>query len=163
MPDESTGQRENDGEKSQQDRELIELLNELRVVLPGIQVMFAFLLVVPFSQGWVKTTDGQRSVFFAAFLLTTASTAFLIFPTSLHRFRWRARDKEHLLRVSNLAAIIGVGLLALGMSCVVHFVTSFVYDGSVAAWVAAAAAFLFIGLWFVYPILRAIQNPGPDG
>ena len=83
--------------ESKQDRELIELLNELRVVLPGVQVLFAFLLTVPFTQYFPKVTDSQKNVYFAALLLTAVATAFLIAPTAFHRIRWRDRDKEYTL------------------------------------------------------------------
>src|SRR5688500_9748864 len=111
--------------ESKQDRELIELLNELRVALPGVQVLFAFLLVVPFSQGFVKVTASQKGVFFAAFLCTTAAALLLIAPTTYHRLRWRAHDKEQILSTSNKLVIVGMVFLALAMSCVVYFITSF--------------------------------------
>src|SRR3954467_8380812 len=83
------------------DRELIELLNELRVVLPGVQVLFAFLLAVPFANGWTGVTELQRDVFFVAFIATAASSILLIAPSSYHRLRWREGDKEQMLRTSN--------------------------------------------------------------
>ena len=89
------------------DRELIELLNELRVVLPGVQVLFAFLLAVPFSSGWTRVTDLQRDVFFLAFICTAAASILLIAPSAYHRLRWREGDKEQMLRTSNRLAIAG--------------------------------------------------------
>src|SRR5262249_51360667 len=83
------------------DRELIELLNELRVALPGVQVLFAFLLAVPFANGFPKLSQTGRDVFFAAFLATALSTALLIAPSSYHRLRWRQNDKERMLVISN--------------------------------------------------------------
>src|SRR5688572_7003166 len=94
--------------ESKQDRELIELLNELRVALPGVQVMFAFLLIVPYSQGFTKVSPTQKWVYFAAFLCTAIATAFFIAPTAYHRIRWRAQDKEHLLVASNRYAIVAL-------------------------------------------------------
>lgn len=143
--------------ESKQDRELIELLNELRVALPGIQVLFAFLLIVPFSQGFPNVTSGQKLVYFLTFLCTTAATAFFITPTSYHRLRWRDRDKEHMLKLSNRLAILGTVFLALAMSGVVYFITDFLYGGF-SAWATAWAAGMFAFLWFGLPLIRAAQD-----
>jgi len=98
------------------DRELIELLNELRVALPGVQVLFGFLLTVPFSQGWSKVTDTERLVFFGTFLSTALATALLIAPSAQHRILWRAGDKEALLKRANALAILGTMFLALSIT-----------------------------------------------
>ena len=144
--------------ESKQDRELIELLNELRVVLPGIQVMFAFLLIVPFSQGFLRVTELQTNVYFLSFLCTAAATAFLIAPTTYHRVRWREGDKEHMLKVSNRYAIVGTVFLSLGMTGVVFLITDFLYDGGLAIFATAWAAGMFTFLWFGIPILRGIRE-----
>lgn len=143
--------------ESKQDRELIELLNELRVALPGIQVLFAFLLVVPFSQGFVDVTETQKLVYFLSFLATAAATAFFIAPTAFHRLRWRAHDKEELLELSNRLAIVGTAFLAGAMSGVVYFITDFLYSSLSAAMLAFFAA-LFGGLWFGLPLVRMLQD-----
>src|SRR5919202_1474373 len=109
--------------KERLDRELIELLNELRVALPGVQVLFAFLLSVPFSQGFAKVTALQRGVFFASFICTAVASAFLIAPSAYHRLRWRAKDKERMLVTSNRFAVTGMAFLALAISGVVYVVT----------------------------------------
>lgn len=144
--------------ETKQDRELIELLNELRVVLPGIQVMFAFLLIVPFSQGFVRVTELQQNVYFMTFLCTATATAFLIAPTTYHRVRWREGDKEHMLKVANRYAIIGTVFLALGMTGVVFLITDFLYDSGLAILATAWAAGMFTFLWFGIPILRGIRE-----
>jgi amino acid transporter len=105
------------------DRELIELLNGLRVVLPGIQVLFAFLLTVPFTQRFDRITTDQRSVYFAAFLCAAMASLFLIAPSAYHRLRWRQRDKERLLRTANTFAIAGLAFLALAVTATVFLVT----------------------------------------
>ena len=143
--------------ETKQDRELIELLNELRVALPGVQVLFAFLLVVPFSQGFSKVTDFQRSVFFAAFLSTAIATAFLIAPTSYHRLRWRTKDKERMLVTSNRLTIAGTAFLALAMICVVFFITDFLY-GHLSAWVTTGMGATFAWFWYGLPLLRAARK-----
>jgi membrane-anchored protein YejM (alkaline phosphatase superfamily) len=143
--------------ESKQDRELIELLNELRVALPGIQVLFAFLLIVPFSQGFAGVSDTQKLVYFLSFLSTSMATALLIAPTAYHRIRWRAHDKEQMLVTSNRMTIAGTAFLALAMSLVVFFISDVLY-GNWSAWLTAAAAGTFAWLWFGLPIVRAARD-----
>jgi O-antigen/teichoic acid export membrane protein len=135
-------------------RELIELLNELRVALPGVQVLFAFLLTVPFSNGWRRITDFQRNVFVAAILCTAVSTALLIAPSAHHRLLFRTRDKERLLFTANRLAIVGIGFLALAMSATILLVIDVVFDVAWAAAIAAVAAGFFAWLWYGVPLLR---------
>jgi Na+/melibiose symporter-like transporter len=136
------------------DRELIELLNELRVALPGVQVLFAFLLAVPFSQRFAETTALQRDAFMVALLSTLAGSVFLIAPTAYHRIRFRDRDKEALLRISNVFAIVGVAFLAIGMTAVVFLVTDLIFKGVVTTIVTVVTAALFATVWFVLPLAR---------
>ena len=135
-------------------RELIELLNELRVALPGVQVLFAFLLAVPFSQRFEQTTDLQRGTYMVALLSTLAGSVFLIAPSAYHRIRFRDRDKEALLRISNVFAIVGMVFLAVGMTSVVFLVTDVIFKGGVTAVVTTFAAALFALVWFVLPLAR---------
>ena len=139
-------------------RELIELLNELRVALPGVQVLFAFLLAVPFSQRFEQTTDLQRDAFMVALLSTLAGSVFLIAPSAYHRIRFRDRDKEALLQISNAFAIVGMVFLAIGMTAVVFLVTDMIFKGLVTAVVTALTAALFAGVWFVLPLVRKSQD-----
>jgi hypothetical protein len=135
-------------------RELIELLNELRVALPGVQVLFAFLLAVPFSQRFAETTELQRDAFMVALLSTLAGSVFLIAPSAYHRIRFRDRDKEALLQISNVFAIVGMVFLAIGMTSVVFLVTDMIFKAPVTAVVTALTAGLFALVWFVLPLAR---------
>ena len=135
-------------------RELIELLNELRVALPGVQVLFAFLLAVPFSQRFAEVTDLQKDAYMVALLSTLAGSVFLIAPTAYHRIRFRDRDKEALLMISNAFAIVGVVCLAIGMTAVVFLVTDLLFKAATTALVTAGTAALFATVWFVLPLLR---------
>src|SRR4051794_33171551 len=101
-----TGQREDP--TARHHRQLIELLNELRVGLPGVQVLFAFLLTVPFTQRFSQLDGIQRDIYFLAVLATALATTFLIAPSSYHRLRWRQHDKARMLETSNRLAIIGI-------------------------------------------------------
>ena len=140
--------------ESKQDRELIELLNELRVALPGVQVMFAFLLAVPFSQGWAKVTDTQEVSFLVALLTTALASALLIAPSSFHRIQWRQGDKEKLLVISNGLAIAGLALLAIAMCAVVFTITDYVVGGQFAIWSTVLMGLTFALLWYVIPLYR---------
>ena len=139
------------------DRELIELLNELRVALPGVQVLFAFLLAVPFTQRFERLTGAQEDVFFAAFLCTAVATALLIAPSAYHRLRWREHDKEHMLQMSNRLAIAGTVFLAAAIIAVVYLVTNLIF--SLAATLAATllATILFGWLWYGLPLVRRLR------
>ncbi len=135
-------------------RELIELLNELRVALPGVQVLFAFLLAVPFSQRFAETTELQRDTFMVALLSTLIGSVFLIAPTAYHRIRFRDRDKEALLRIANVFAIVGMVFLATGMTAVVFLVTDLIFKGVATTIVTTLTAALFATVWFVLPLAR---------
>ena len=138
------------------DRELIELLNELRVALPGVQVLFAFLLAVPFANGFPKLSALDRDVFFVAFLTTALATAFLIAPSSYHRLRWREHDKERMLIVSNRLTIVGLALLAVAITATVFVITDFLFHHSWAALVTALVAAVFVLLWYGLPLAAAL-------
>ena len=136
------------------DRELIELLNELRVALPGVQVLFAFLLAVPFANGWERVTDLQRDVFFLAFIATATASILLIAPSSYHRLRWREGDKEQMLRTSNRLAIAGTVFLALGMTAVVFLIGDILFHLWWAGLTTAIVAGGFAWFWYGLPLLR---------
>ncbi len=136
------------------DRELIELLNELRVALPGVQVLFAFLLAVPFTNGWTHITELQRDVFFVAFLATAAASILLIAPSAYHRLRWRERDKEQMLETSNRLAIAGTIFLALGMTAAVFLISDILFKAWWAALTTGLIAGAFAWFWYGLPLSR---------
>src|SRR5947208_1655928 len=140
--------------KERVDRELIELLNELRVALPGVQVLFAFLLIVPFSQGFAKLTSLQRAIYFCAFACTSAATALFIAPSTYHRLRFRQKDKERMLFTASKLTIAGTVLLALAISSVVFLVTDVLFHVTWAALVTGANAGWFAWFWYGLPMTR---------
>jgi hypothetical protein len=140
------------------DRELIEFLNELRVVLPGVQVLFAFLLTVPFANRFTAITNLQRQVFFVVFLCTTAATALLIAPSAYHRLRWREYDKEQMLRTSNRLAIGGMAFLSLALVGAAFLVTDLLFHPAAAALVTAAVAIFFAWFWWGLPLSRKLRD-----
>jgi hypothetical protein len=139
-------------------RELIELLNELRVALPGVQVLFAFLLAVPFANGWQKVTDVQKDAYMVALLAALAGSVFLIAPSAWHRILFRSRDKEQLLFISNWFAIVGALFVAVGMCASVFLVTDVIYDDRTASIVVGIAGLLFAVVWFVWPLVRRLSG-----
>jgi hypothetical protein len=145
-----------DGEDQRQrrNRELIELLNELRVALPGVQVLFAFLLIVPFSQRFSSVTTLQRHVYFAVLLCTAVSALLLIAPSSHHRLLWRQHAKEETLTSANRLSIGGLAFLALAMVGALFLITDVLF-GSVAAAISAAGLGAAFGwFWYGLPLLR---------
>jgi hypothetical protein len=144
----------NETEKERLDRNLNELLGGLRVVLPGVQVLFAFLLAVPFNQRFSRVSGFERDVYFVTLLLTALASALLIAPSAYHRIQFRRDDKRQVVMVANRLAIIGVGVLACAMTCVILLVTDFLFGVGVAAPTAAGAAVTFGSLWYAMPLAR---------
>ena len=144
--------------KERADRELIELLNELRVVLPGVTVLFAFLLAVPFAKGWSRVTGFKRDVFLVAFLATGVSAVCLTAPSSYHRLRFRSVNKEHLVRTGGRQAVAGIGAFAVALEAVVLLVMDYVV--SLGAAIAATAGFtlLVLALWYGVPAAGRLRG-----
>jgi len=160
MPEAPAADRETTEERA--NRELIELLNELRVALPGVQVLFAFLLTVPFSQRFDQLDAGERRIYFAAIMATAAATLCLIAPSAHHRLRFRAGVKEQLLVVANVLTIVGLVFLAFAITAVTYVITSLIYPGTLPRVVAAVMAGAFALAWFVVPLVyERHRTPAP--
>jgi Family of unknown function (DUF6328) len=154
QPDVARDDGDSDDEQSRLDRELEEMLQELRVALPGVQVLFAFLLTVPFSQGFATLDQTLERVYFAAVLFSAATVAFLITPTAYHRIQFRRYDKEKMVRISTQLTLVGLACLAVALVCAIYVVTELVMGGSWTGVVTIAAALLFAALWFGLPLYR---------
>ena len=139
-------------------RELIELLNELRVALPGVQMLFGFLLAVPFTNRFPTITETQRHVYYFTFLGTAAATIFLIAPTAYHRLRFRQHDKEQLLQTATRLTIAGTACLAAALSGAVYLVSDLLFHTAATALAAAAAVGLLLWLWYGLPLLRRLRD-----
>jgi uncharacterized membrane protein YedE/YeeE len=144
--------------KERIDRELIELLNELRVVLPGVQVLFAFLLLLPFQQTFDRVTSFERGVYLLAFLAATASSILLIAPSTYHRIRFRDGDKKRMLETSGRLLLAGTVCLAVSIAAVMFLVVEFLFGGLVGAVVAGIAAVLLAGFWYGIPLTRKLRD-----
>lgn len=139
-------------EKERLNRELIELLNELRVVLPGAQVLFAFLLAVPFQQRFHLATHFQRTAYFTTLSLSLVATALLIAPSALHRLNFRIGDKRMIVMFSNRLVIAGIGTLALAMVGVMLLIGDVLYGVSAGIVAGAGSAAIFGFLWMGFPL-----------
>ena len=140
------------------DRNMMELLQELRVATTGVQVLFAFLLAVPFAPGFTDVTDFQKQVYFATLLLSCAAAAFLIAPAPYHRLNFAQHDKKNIVDASARLSIIGIGLLALAMTGAVMLITDLLFRSSTVTITVIAIALMFALLWFVLPLTRRAQN-----
>jgi uncharacterized membrane protein len=161
MAERPSGREESEAERL--DRNLGELLQELRVALPGVQVLFAFLLAVPFQQNFTKITGFQEKVYFATLLLTALSAVLLISPTAYHRLTFRMQQKDHLLLLANRFAIVGLGCLALAMTGAIVLITDVLF-GTAATLVTGAGAFsAFVLFWYALPLKRRLSSAGESG
>jgi Family of unknown function (DUF6328) len=143
---------ERESPKQRHDRELIELLNELRVALPGVQVLFAFLLAVPFSRGYPKVTQFEKVAFFVSLVTTALSSALLIATPSFHRLRFRVEDKGRIVVLGNRLAIAGFFFLAVAMVSAVLMVTAFLFGRAAGIAAAAAMGVVFAALWYGFAL-----------
>jgi hypothetical protein len=144
-------------EQERLDRNLGELLQELRVALPGVQVLFAFLLAVPFQQGFEEVTSFQKDVYFATLILTAISATMLISPSAYHRITFRYQQKRRLVYYSNRFAIIGLVFLALAMTGAILLITDVLFSTAAAVVTAGLALCVFGFFWFAMPLRRRLK------
>jgi hypothetical protein len=159
--DETGHLKPDESAKERVDRELIELLNEVRVALPGVQVLFAFLLVLPFQQGWSEIDDVARALYFLALGASAAATAVLITPSVYHRLNFRRRNKERMLLDSNQLVIIGTSFVAIGIAAAIFLVADVAYGRNVATLATVVTLGLYGALWWGLPLWRR-REPDDD-
>ncbi len=147
-----------ESEQERNERRLGELLQETRVAMPGVQVLFAFLLAVPFQQRFEQTTAFQKDVYLVTVLLSAAATISFIAPASYHRIQFTQHDKPHLIRFGNGCLIAGMAFLALAMSAAVLLVCDVIFRGTTVAIVVATLALAFSWTWFGYPLSRRLRG-----
>jgi hypothetical protein len=155
VTDRPSGREES--EDARLDRNLSELLQELRVALPGVQVLFAFLLAVPFQQHFQQITEFQKRVYFATLLLTALSAALLIAPTAYHRITFRYQQKHRLVFIANRCALGGLGALALAMICAVMLITDVLFGTVTTIVVVVFGVGMFGTLWLALPLRRRLK------
>ena len=142
-------------DEDKRDRQMLELLNELRVALPGVQFLLAFMLTVPFANRFERVTAFEKTVFYVALLLTAASVVFLIAPSATHRLRFHQRDRTFVIESANKYLIAGLVCLGVALVLALTMVTSFLYDSWIVVAGPGSIAVLLVGLWIVRPLLRA--------
>jgi hypothetical protein len=151
MVDRPSGRDETEDQRL--DRNLGELLQELRVALPGVQVLFAFLLAVPFQQNFTEITSFEKGVYFGTLLCTAISAALLIAPSAYHRLTFHYQRKHQLVFLANRFAIAGLSFLALAMTGAIVLITDVLFSSTVATAVTGGVAIsMFAALWAVLPL-----------
>jgi len=148
----------NETDDERLDRELDQLLQELRVAMPGVQVLFAFLLAVLFQQRFAMVTEFQRSVYFGTLLAAAAASALFIAPTAYHRLMFRGRDKPRLVIISSRLALAGLVALAAAMNGAILLVTDVLFEGTTVVITTLLSAVVFTGLWFVLGAVRRMSD-----
>ena len=151
-----TGRDETEAERL--DRNLQEFMGELRVALPGVQVLFAFLLVVPFNQRFPDITDFQKTTYFVTLLFTAAASVCLIAPTAQHRIEFRRQHKEQILLMANRLAVLGLGCLAVAMTGAILLITDLLYGSTTTLIVTLAVGVAFATLWYLVPVRRLVAD-----
>jgi cobalamin synthase len=152
------GDEDRTKEEVTRDRQMAELLQELRIALPGVQILFAFLLTVPFAQGFTRATDFQRDLYFATLIATTASTACLIAPSATHRLRFHKKERAYIIESSNRLLIAGLVFLAVAMVCAVTLITDYLFGLEDSWYWPVVVAVTLVVLWFVRPIARHVRG-----
>jgi hypothetical protein len=147
-------EHEGDEAREIRDRQIGEVLQELRVAITGGQILFGVLLTVPFSQGWSKTDDLQRTLFLITLLAIATATGCFIAPTAAHRLRFHQGDRSFHVAYANAAAIVGLVCTMTAMVCALLLVTDFVFSRTTAIIATAFVGSVLLTLWFVVPLLR---------
>src|SRR5690242_2862823 len=143
-----------ESEEERADRNLGELLQELRVAGLGVQVLFGFLLSLPFTNRFTNLSPGQRNLYLPTIVRAAVATALLLGPVAYHRLVFRQGEKERLVRAANVMAIAGLAAVGLAVSAAILLVTDYVSSGLTAALITAFVTLLFAGLWFALPLAR---------
>jgi cobalamin synthase len=145
-------------EEEKRNRQMLELLNELRVALPGVQLLFGFLLTVPFTQRFADTTSFQQTVYYVTLISAACSTICFIAPSAVHRLRFHQNDRAYVIESANKLTIAGLAFLAVALLCAVLLITDFLYSGPRVVLYVGALALLLVVLWFGRPLYRQLRG-----
>lgn len=163
---ESTGSTATDGRRETEleryDRNLTELMGELRVALPGVQVLFAFLLVAPFNQRFGTVSQFERDLYLATLLCTLLASILLIAPTLVHRLAFRQGEKAYVVQTANRLTIGGLSVLAIAMTSAILLVTHYLFGATTAIITTAIVISVFALIWFALPLRRWRRAHRPD-
>ena len=144
--------------KEELDQEWSELVEEHRLAMPGVQVLFGFLLILPFQNRFRDLTTEQEYVYFSALLCAAVAIVLLISPTAAHRIRWRQQDKEALLRMSTRAAIAATVFIAAAMTASVFLITDVLFGEPATVIVSAVVGAAFVLFWYAVPLYRRYKD-----
>ncbi len=153
----SPGYRGHPVDEKDFDRELDEILGETRVILPGVALLFAFLISVPFSSRFSELRDLERVAYFVAFVSTAVALVCLVGESAYHRLRGKPYDKRVLVRTASHEAVAGISCLGIALVAVVFLVSDLLFPGAVAVTVTLAVLALALALWFVLPLLHRLR------
>ena len=145
-------------EQERLNRQMIELLNELRVAMPGVQILFGFLLAVPFQQRFAQVTDVQKTVYFVTLICAAVAAAFLIAPSAYHRVMFEQQDKPNIIHIGTGQFLVGLGALALAMNGAVLLVTDVLFDAGTVVVTVVLVATLYVSLWFGFGLVRRLRR-----
>jgi membrane-bound acyltransferase YfiQ involved in biofilm formation len=145
-------------EQERLNRQMMELLNELRVAMPGVQILFGFLLTVPFQQRFARVNDFQETVYFVTLVAAAVAAAFLIAPSAYHRVMFEQHDKPNIIRIGTAQLLIGLAALALAMNGAVLLVTDVLFDAGTVVVTVALLATIYVALWFGFGLVRRVQK-----
>jgi len=159
MSGENPPQRE-ETEQERLDRQLNQLLNELRVAMPGVQVLFAFLLTVAFQERFADVSGFQRDVYFVTLLAAAAASALFIAPSAYHRLVFKEGFKRELIETGSKLAVGGLVCLAIAMNGAVLLVTDVLFERTTVIVTVALTSSLYIGLWFALGLTRRLSRAG---
>ena len=148
-----------ESEEERADRNLSDLLQELRVALPGVQVLFAFLLTVPFTNRFDQLSSFEQKLYYGVLIAVALATVLLVAPTIGHRILFRRQQKEYLVTIANRLALVGMALLAIAMTGAIALISHFLFGGTTAIVSTIFMALAFIGFWFTGPIVRRTKLP----
>ena len=157
-PQEHASGRFESGEE-RADRNLSDLLQELRVALPGVQVLFGFLLTVPFTQRFEDLTAFQQKLYFGVLIAVALATVLLVAPTAGHRILFRRQQKEYIVTIANRLSLVGLLLLAFAMCGAIALISDFLFGAATAVVSTVVMAAAFVGFWYLGPILRRQKLP----
>jgi hypothetical protein len=152
-----TGREETEEERA--DRNLSDLLQELRVALPGVQVLFAFLLTVPFTQRFDTLSEFDKKLYYGVLICVALATVLLVAPTAGHRILFRRQQKEFIVTIANRLSLIGLLLLAIAMCGAIALISDFVFGTTTAVIATIVMAAAFVGFWYLGPIIRWAKLP----
>src|SRR5690242_3680733 len=148
-----------ESEEERADRNLSDLLQELRVALPGVQVLFAFLLTVPFTNRFDQLSSFEQKLYYGVLIAVALATVLLVAPTIGHRILFRRQQKEYLVTIANRLALVGMALLAIAMTGAIALISHFLFGGTTAIVSTIFMSLAFIGFWFTGPIVRRTKLP----